>query len=65
MCNLFVLPIKRRFRDSQIVIITNLLAVSSVAIKRADCISENAQEMPHHEVQPSQDTERGRDEEQK
>ena len=30
-------PIERRFRDIQIVIITNFVIVSSVGIKRVDC----------------------------
>ena len=33
-----MLPLKRGFRDSQIVIITNFVVVSSVGIKRVVCI---------------------------
>ena len=33
-----MVPLKRRFRDSQIVIITNFVVVSSVGIKRVVCI---------------------------
>ena len=36
ICDL-LLPLKRMFRDSQIVIITNFVVVSSVGIKRVDC----------------------------
>ena len=31
-------PTERRFRDIQIVVITNFIVVSSVDIKRVDCI---------------------------
>ena len=31
-------PIERRFRDIQIVITTNFVVVSSIGIKRVDCI---------------------------
>ena len=34
----YLLPLKRRFRDSEIVIITNFVVVSSVRIKRVVCI---------------------------
>ena len=34
-----LLPLKRRFRDSQIVIITTIVVVSSVGIKRVVCTS--------------------------
>ena len=34
-----LLPLKRRFRDSQIVIITNFVVVSNVGIKRIVCIT--------------------------
>ena len=37
MCDL-LLPLKRRFHDSQIVIITNFVILSSVGIKRVVCI---------------------------
>ena len=33
-----VVPLERRFPDSQIVIITNFVVVSSVSIKRVVCI---------------------------
>ena len=39
ICDL-LLPIKRRFRDSKIVIITNFVVVSSVGINRIDCTNK-------------------------
>ena len=41
-----MLPLKRRFRDSQIAIITNFVVVSSVGIKRVDCSIEDILEEP-------------------
>ena len=36
----YLLPLERRFRDSQIVIITNFVLVSSVGINRVVCITQ-------------------------
>ena len=36
----YLLPLKRRFCDSKIVIITNFVVVSSVGIKEVVCISQ-------------------------
>ena len=40
-------PLERRFRDIQIVIITNFVVVSSVGIKRVDCINQTNVHAPH------------------
>ena len=36
----YELPLKQKFSDSKIVIITNYVVVSNVGIKRVDCMSE-------------------------
>ena len=43
-----MLPLKRRFRDSQIIIITNFVVLSSVGIKRVVCTSSVNQHGKKH-----------------
>ena len=49
-CSHKVPPLERRFRDIQIVIITNFVVVSSVGIKRVDCSSFDAAEKYYRPV---------------
>ena len=38
----YLSPLKRRFRDIQIVILTNFVIVLSIGIKKVDCITESS-----------------------